>query len=119
MRFKRHFFDSEFYQPPISLGEFMAHHKSAKKRIRQTEKRTERNRGLRSNLRSTVKKFQQTLQAGEMEQAENNFSDIQRSIDKAVSKGIIHRNTASRKKSRLSIALTKAQAETADAMASE
>ena len=63
----------------------MANHKSALKRVRQNEKRKEINRSNRSKLRTSIKKVRAALT----------------SSDKAVNKGIIHRNTAARHKSRL------------------
>lgn len=85
----------------------MPHHKSALKRVRQTEKRTERNRSLRSTLRTGIKKFIKILESDNLENAKNAYKEVQKTIDKAVSKGIIHRNTAARNKSRLRIALQK------------
>ncbi|MBF0289523.1 MAG: 30S ribosomal protein S20 [SAR324 cluster bacterium] len=79
----------------------MAHHKSALKRIRQTVKQNLRNRSLRTNLRTAIKTFYELLENGDVEQIKKGYSQVQQSIDKAVSKGILHAKTASRKKSRL------------------
>jgi small subunit ribosomal protein S20 len=85
----------------------MAHHKSALKRIRQTAKQNLRNRPLRANLRSTIRKFIDLLEDGEANQIKSAYSRIQKTIDKAVSKGVLHVKTAARKKSRLMRAVNK------------
>ena len=88
----------------------MAHHLSAKKRIRQTAKRTLRNRALRSATRTAIKKFRLLLKQGDSENLKTAYPGVQKVIDKAVTKGILHRKTASRYKSRLALELAKAQA---------
>ena len=88
----------------------MAHHKSAKKRIRQTIKRTVRNRSLRSSMRTAIKKYRSLLEQGDAGIATEAFPKVQKTIDKMVTKGILHRNTAARYKSRLSQALGKLNA---------
>ncbi|MDQ0190494.1 30S ribosomal protein S20 [Alicyclobacillus cycloheptanicus] len=75
--------------------------KSAEKRVRTTAKRSLRNTSLRSALRTTLKKFEATLNQNDVEQARLALRIATRALDKAATKGIIHRNTASRKKSRL------------------
>jgi small subunit ribosomal protein S20 len=85
----------------------MAHHKSALKRIRQTAKQNLRNRPLRANLRSTIRNFIDLLEDGEAKQIKSAYSRIQKTIDKAVSKGVLHVKTAARKKSRLMRAVNK------------
>ena len=78
----------------------MANTKSAIKRIRQNERRRLRNRVARSRVRTALK----TARAAIVENvgtARPSVSDAIRSLDKAVTKGIVHRNTAARKKSRL------------------
>ena len=87
----------------------MAQHKSAKKRIRQTEKRTLRNRTLRSSTRTAIKKFRLLLEEGNPESLKTAYPGVQKTIDKAVTKGVLHRRTAARYKSRLAIAMGKAQ----------
>ncbi|HEX2331393.1 MAG TPA: 30S ribosomal protein S20 [Candidatus Angelobacter sp.] len=76
----------------------MANHRSALKRARQTETRTSRNRANTSRLRTALRKFRAALQSGD---AKGLFPATVSEIDKAVRKGIIHRNTAARYKSRL------------------
>lgn len=79
----------------------MANHKSAEKRVRQNAKRNEINRSNRSRLRTSIKKLR-TAVAGQDKSASTEllFPTVSL-IDKAVNKGILHRNTAARYKSRL------------------
>ena len=79
----------------------MPQHLSVKKRIRQNKVRNLRNRSLRSNLRTTIKKVKLALAGNNAEQAQSELKSAIPTIDKAVSKGIIHKNNAARKKSRL------------------
>ncbi len=88
----------------------MAHHLSAKKRIRQTAKRTLRNRALRSATRTAIKKFRLLLEQGDSENLKTAYPGVQKVIDKAVTKGILHRKTAARYKSRLALEMAKVQA---------
>lgn len=88
----------------------MAQHKSAIKRARQTIKRNARNRALRSTLRTAIKKFAAQIQAKEMEAAEKALPSVHKAIDRAVTKGVLHRNTAARRKSRAAAALKRLQA---------
>lgn len=75
--------------------------KSAKKRVEVIRKRTERNRRLKSALRTAIKRFEEALATGAVEEAQTRLRRALVAIDKAVTKGILHRNTAARKKSRL------------------
>ncbi len=79
----------------------MAHHKSAKKRIRQTERRTEVNRARVSRIRTFVKKVESALTAGDASAATEALKLAQPELASGVSKGVMHKNTASRKLSRL------------------
>lgn len=79
----------------------MAHHKSAQKRIRQTERRTEVNRARRSRIRTFVKKVELALASGNGEAARAALLEAQPEIDRGVTKGVLARNTASRTVSRL------------------
>lgn len=88
----------------------MAIHKSALKRARQTARRNERNRALRSALRTVIKKFRALLAAKDVSGAEEALPGVHRAIDKAVTKGVLHRNTGARSKSRMTQALKKAGA---------
>ena len=87
----------------------MANHLSALKRARQTERRTARNRAHTSQLRTALRKFRQSLQSGKPADAKAAFAGTVSAIDKAVKKGVIHKNTAGRYKSRLSARLTAAK----------
>lgn len=80
----------------------MAQHKSAKKRIRQTEARTEVNRARRSRVRTFVKKVESAITAGNKEEAANALKAAQPEMMRAVSKGVFKKETVSRKMSRLS-----------------
>ena len=80
----------------------MANHASAKKRIRQTHKKTARNKHIRSTVRSFVKRVHAAVEAADKSAATDALKIAVRSIDAAVSKGAYHRNTGSRYVSRLS-----------------
>ena len=80
----------------------MAHHKSAQKRIRQTAKRTLRNRSRISRVRTFIRKVEDAIESGNYEQARLAFNDAEPELRRGVSKGVIKLNTASRKISRLS-----------------
>lgn len=85
----------------------MANHFSAVKRARQTTKRTAQNRAHTSHLRTALRKFRAALQSGDSAQAKGQFAATVSKIDQAVKKGVIHKNTAARYKSRLSARLAK------------
>lgn len=85
-------------------------HKSALKRARQNARRNERNRSLRSALRNVIKKFRAKIAAKDVAGAQQELPLLHKAIDKAVTKGLLHRNTASRGKSRASAALKRAGA---------
>jgi small subunit ribosomal protein S20 len=79
----------------------MPNHKSAEKRVRQTAKRNIVNRNNRSKLRTQVKKLRAALAGSDQAQSQELLNPTISVIDKAVNKGIIHKNTAARYKSRL------------------
>ncbi len=85
----------------------MAHHKSAKKRIRQTERRTAVNRARVSRIRTFVKKVETAIASGDKAAAEQALREAQPEIQRGVSRGVVHRNTAARKLSRLSARIKK------------
>ena len=85
----------------------MADHKSALKRVRQTNKRTAHNRSMRADLRTIIKKFRLLQESGNIEQARDAYTDVQKNIDKAITKGILHKRTGARYKSRLALSLAK------------
>ena len=80
----------------------MANNAGAKKRIRQIERRTERNRDLRSRARTFIRKVEEAIASGDKKVAEDAFRDAQSKVMSATGKGIFHRNTTARKLSRLS-----------------
>ena len=84
--------------------------KSAKNRVKVIEKKTLRNNMLKSAYKTAVKKFEQAIEAGNMEEAKTLFSEATRKIDQACTKGVIVKNTAARKKSNLSKKLNAANA---------
>ena len=79
----------------------MAHSLSAKKRIRQNLKRRDRNRSRRSALKTRLRGCVDALTHREVEQAEAAFKDVCKHLDREASRGLIHRNLAARRKSRL------------------
>ena len=86
----------------------MANTKSAIKRMRQSEKRRQRNRAVRSRVRSVLKTARTALTAAGNDAGAAVHQAI-RTLDKAVTKGVIHRNTAARKKSALARRLVAAK----------
>jgi len=83
----------------------MANHYSALKRARQTEKRTLVNRANKSRLRTALRGLRESVAKNDRQAAQSSFNVTVSVIDKAVQKGTIHKNTASRYKSRLSARL--------------
>ena len=79
----------------------MANHKSAEKRVRQNIKRNEINRSNRSKLRTQIKSLRSALTANDKDLSNQLLNPTVSLIDKAVNKGLIHKNTAARHKSRL------------------
>lgn len=79
----------------------MPNHKSAEKRVRQTEKRRQINRNNRGRLRTGIKGLREALDGGDAEQVKSLLPQTVSLIDKAVQKGVLHRNAAARHKSRL------------------
>ena len=88
----------------------MANIKSAIKRARQNIKRRERNHYYNATARTYVKKVRKQIESNELEEAELTLKEAIKALDKAAQKGVIHRNNAARRKSRLMKALNKAQA---------
>ncbi|ERI90254.1 ribosomal protein S20 [Clostridiales bacterium oral taxon 876 str. F0540] len=83
----------------------MANIKSAQKRIKVTQVKTLRNKMVKSSLKTTIKKFESSVVGGNVEEAKVAFSNTVKALDMAASKGIIHKNMAARKKSRLAAKL--------------
>ena len=76
--------------------------KSAKKRVKVIEKKTLRNNMIKSGYKSAVRKFDEAVESGNVEEAKTLFSQATKKIDQACTKGVIVKNTAARKKSNLS-----------------
>ena len=79
----------------------MAHSLSAKKRVRQTIKRRARNRFRKEQIKEQVKAFQTAVAAGDIKKAEEALKQATRKMDRVATKGTLHKNTASRKRSRM------------------
>lgn len=80
----------------------MANHKSAEKRIRRNQRRATINHARISRIRTFVKKVELAIVSGDQDAAKNALQAAQPEIHRGVSKGVLHRNTAARKLSRLS-----------------
>jgi small subunit ribosomal protein S20 len=85
----------------------MANNPGAKKAIRKIERRTEVNKARRSRVRTYLRKFDEALAAGDAKAAAGAFIVAQSELMRAVSKGVVHKNTGSRKVSRLAAQLKK------------
>ena len=81
----------------------MPNHKSAEKRVRQNERRRVINRSNRTKLRSSIKNLRSVLKGGDAKEVSALLPKTVSEIDKAVQKGVIHRNAAARQKSRLTV----------------
>lgn len=79
----------------------MANIKSQIKRNRQNEKRRQRNKAVRSELKTRMKQFQEAVTAGDSSQVEETLRVAVRKLDQAASKGVIHKNKAANHKSAL------------------
>ncbi len=75
--------------------------KSAIKRVKVIEKKTMRNNMVKSAYKTAIKKFEQAIEAGNLEEAKTLFSEATKKIDQACTKGVLVKNTAARKKSKL------------------
>lgn len=85
----------------------MANIKSKKKRILTNEKSRQRNKAVRSAVRTEIRKFRTAVAEGDKAAAETQLRVASRSLDKAVSKGVLHRNNAANKKSGMASAFNK------------
>ena len=85
----------------------MANIKSAKKRLEVIDKKTLRNKMIKSKVKTVIKKVEAAIAAGDKEAAQANLLVAISEIDKAASKGVYHKNNASRKVSRLTAAVNK------------
>lgn len=85
----------------------MANIKSAKKRILVNQKKAERNKAIKSATKTAIKKVRAAIEQGDKEAAKAALLGATSAIDRAATKGVYHKNTASRKISRLSLAVNK------------
>ncbi|MDI9508679.1 MAG: 30S ribosomal protein S20 [Clostridiales bacterium] len=85
----------------------MANIKSAKKRIRVIAKKTERNKAIKSKVKTMIKKVDAAVAAGDKELAKANLKLAISEIDSACTKGVMHKNTAARKVSRITKSVNK------------
>ena len=85
----------------------MANIKSAKKRVKVTEVKTLQNKMFKSAMRTSIKKYKAAIAAGDKVAAEKTYLEAVGMVDRAVAKGIIHKNNAARKKSAMTIKLNK------------
>ena len=85
----------------------MANIKQQKKRVLTNEKRRQRNKSVRSATRTEIRKFREAVESGDKAAAEAQLRVASRKLDKAVTKGVFHRNNAANKKSNMARALNK------------
>lgn len=79
----------------------MANSAGSKKRARQAVKRNKHNSQIRAKVRTFIKKVAYAIEAGNKEEAQTGYAAMQKNVDQAVSKGLMHKNQAARRKSRL------------------
>ena len=79
----------------------MAHTHSAIKRIRQAERRRIRNQMVKSRVKTLIKRARQLIESGDLEEARLSVGDAISALDRAAERGVLHRNNAARRKSRL------------------
>jgi small subunit ribosomal protein S20 len=91
----------------------MAHSLSAKKRVRQNVKRRARNRWRTARVKTAIKDFRDILQAGDVAKAETQLKAIYKLVDQIAATGTLHKNAASRYKSRLTVRFNALKAEKA------
>jgi len=79
----------------------VAHSLSAKKRVRQNEKRNEINRARKSQVKTQIKHFEDVLETSDVEAASEQYRLVTKKLDKTAAKSTMHKKTVARKKSRL------------------
>jgi small subunit ribosomal protein S20 len=89
----------------------MANIKQQKKRNLQNERAHERNKAVRSSLKTSAKKVRTAAESGDVDSATEQARAASRALDKAASRGVLHKRTAARRKSRLAKTLSRASAE--------
>lgn len=85
----------------------MPNTRSQLKRMRQNERRRLRNKAIRSRTRTFIRRFREALASGDRAAAEQAYRIAARELDKAVSKGVLHKNNAAHRKSKMARALAK------------
>ncbi|MDK8762673.1 30S ribosomal protein S20 [Corynebacterium minutissimum] len=85
----------------------MANIKSKQKRVLTNEKSRQRNKSVRSAVRTEIRKFREAVESGDKAAAEKQLRVASRALDKSVSKGVFHRNNAANKKSGMATAFNK------------
>ncbi len=80
----------------------MPHHKSAEKRLRQNEKARMRNKSRKSKIKSSIRKLNEAIEEKNHEAMDKNFKTVEKLLDKAATKKLIHTNKAARDKARFS-----------------
>ena len=85
----------------------MANIKSQEKRNRTNERRRLRNKSVKSSLHTAIRKFREAAESGDKAKAEELLASTTRQLDKAASKGVIHKNQAANRKSALALAFNK------------
>ena len=81
----------------------MANIKSSKKAIKAIAKKTENNHELKARVKNLIKETEKAIASNDKEKASLLWNDVQKYLDQAVSKGLVHKNTSDRQKSRLSL----------------
>ena len=97
---------THYYKSEMEVYQ-LANIKSAKKRILVNRTKAERNKAIKSSVKTSIKKVVAAVESGDKAIAASSLTDAISTIDKATSKGIYHKNTAARKVSRLSKAVNK------------
>ena len=85
----------------------MPNKESAKKRLRQTAKKTLENKNRKTRIKTHIKRVEEAIVSGEQKVANTALKEAQSEIMRGVSKGVLHKNTGANQKSRLSVALKK------------
>ena len=98
-------YNNILYKGNLWGGEIMPNIKSAKKRVKVTETKTLNNRTFKTALKTSIKKFEAAIAAGEKAAAEAAYKDAVKKVDKAAAKGLIHKSVAARKKSQFTLKL--------------
>lgn len=83
----------------------MPNNKSKIKRVRKSAEQRMRNRNVKSSFKTKIKRFEAAVAAGDEDAIQESFRDASRELDKAVSKGVIHKNKAANRKSRMAKSL--------------